>query len=174
MPDSSLSAAIREAYASAPASEIIYDTIELWHPAWSQPVRVVREWNTLTAKLESTAPRDASQWVVFTPFSFDFSRPDVTSGALPEIVVTIDNVGAELVAYIDAAANSADKVELIYRPYLESDLTVPHINPPLTFTIREIGVDVLKITARAGFTDLGSRKFPNQLYTSERFPGLVV
>lgn len=173
MPDSTLSAAIREAYASAPASEIVYHTMELWHPAWSEPVRVVRDWNTLRARLEAGAPRNASQWVDFVPFAFDFSLPDVTAGALPEIVVTVDNAGAELVSYLDAAANSADKVELIYRPYLESDLSAPNMNPPLTLYIREIGVDVLRITARAGYTDLGNRKFPNQLYTSERFPGLI-
>ncbi|MGN2393239.1 DUF1833 family protein, partial [Pelomicrobium sp. G1] len=62
MPDPALTAAIREAYASAPANEIVYHTLELRHPSFTQPLRVVRDWDTLTARLEESAPVDAGRW----------------------------------------------------------------------------------------------------------------
>lgn len=36
MPDPTLSAAILEAYASAPTDEVIYHTLEIWHPVFTQ------------------------------------------------------------------------------------------------------------------------------------------
>lgn len=174
MPDPLLSAAIREAYASAPASEVVYHTLELRHPSFATPVRVVRDWNSLTARLEASAPVDPLQWVTFSPFAFDFTLPEVTTATLPEVVITIDNVGRELVSYLDAAANSTDLIEITYRPYLASDLSAPQMDPPLTLTIRTVSVDLLRVTARAGYTDLGARRFPAELYTSDRFPGLAV
>lgn len=173
MPDPALTAAIREAYASAPASEVIYHTLELRHPSFVGPLRVVRDWNPLTARLEASAPADPHAWVEFAPFAFDFHLPEVAGGGLPEIVITVDNVSAEIVAYLDAAANSSDLIEVTYRPYLASDLSAPHMDPPLTLTIREASADIFRVTARAAFVDLGNLTFPRELYTSERFPGLA-
>lgn len=174
MPDPALTAAIREAYASAPASEIVYHTLELRHPGFTQPLRVVRDVSPLTARLEASAPADPLAWVEFQPFAFDFSLPEVATGGLPEITITIDNVSAEIISYLDAAANSADLIEVTYRPYLASDLSAPQMDPPLTLTIREASADVFRITARAAYVDLSNRTFPRELYTSERFPGLAV
>ena len=47
MPDPALSAAIQEAYASAPVDQVIYHTLELWHPAFSAAIRVVRDFNAI-------------------------------------------------------------------------------------------------------------------------------
>lgn len=173
MPDPTLTAAIQEAYASAPASEIVHHTLELRHPVFTQPLRVVRDWQPLTARLEASAPADPLTWVQFTPFAFEFSLPEVVHASVPEIVITIDNVSSQIVANLDAAANSADLIEVTYRPFLASDLSAPQMDPPLTLTIREAEATVFRIVARAGFMDLANRKFPRDLYTSERFPGLA-
>jgi hypothetical protein len=173
VPDAALTAAIKEAYASAPASEVIYHTLELRHPSFTQPLRVVRDIRPITARLEASAPINPLAWVEFQPYAFDFSLPEVSTTGLPEITITIDNVSTEIVAYMDAAANSADMIEVTYRPYLASDLSAPQMDPPLTLTIREASADVFRITARAAYVDLSSRSFPRELYTSERFPGLV-
>ena len=41
MPDPALSAALAEAYAAAPIDQVILHTLEIWHPAFSVPIRVV-------------------------------------------------------------------------------------------------------------------------------------
>ena len=58
MTGTTLSQALKEAYASAPANVVIYHTMELRHPAFTAPIRVVRDYAPLTATLEATAPAD--------------------------------------------------------------------------------------------------------------------
>lgn len=173
MPDFTLADALKEAYASAPVDEVILHTLELRHPSFTTPIRVVRDHQELTATLEADAPEDPSTAVTFSPFAFDFILPEVAKSSTPEIEIRIDNVTGELVPYLDAAAQSGDLIEVTYRPYLASDLTAPQMDPPLTLVIRHISADVFGVRARAGFADLANRKFPAEIYDAERFPGLV-
>ncbi len=64
-------------------------------------------------------------------------------------------------------------IELTYRPYLSTDLSGPQMNPPITLTITEINVDILKITATARMMDLGNKSFPSENYTVKNYPGLT-
>ena len=173
MPDPALSAAIAEAYASAPQDEVILHTLEIRHDHFDTPIRVVRDHADHDLTLEATAPIDPSTEVTFTAFSFDFTLPEVNDRGNPEILITIDNVSAEIIGYIDAAAQTPDLIEITYRPYLSSDTSAPQMDPPLTLTVREIEADIFQIRVRAGFPNLANRKFPNETYTSERFPGLI-
>lgn len=172
MPDPTLSAAIKEAYAVAPADVVILHTLEFLHPAFTTPLRVVRDFSTLTATLESSAPIGAGTAVDFAPYSFTFTLPPAGDQGLPEITITIDNVGADLVPYFDEAANSSSVVTLIYRPYLSTDLSAPHMNPPLQLVLRTLSVDMMHVTATASLGDLGNRRFPALLYTAQTYPGL--
>ena len=141
MPDPALSAAIREAYASAPADVVVLHTLEIWHPAFvedglASPIRVVRNFEDTTtwlalggagvqavldgldeearrkvglvARLEAGAPRDAGLLVPFVALGFDLELPPVDTIPLPEIVVTLDNVGGEIAKHLDAAAISQE------------------------------------------------------------------
>jgi hypothetical protein len=174
MPDPSLSQAIKEAYASAPADVIVYHTLELWHSAFTQPIRVVRDDADLVATLESTAPRNSAQPVTFVAFAFEFSRPEVTSDGVPQVVLEIDNVSREILAAVEAAVGHADPIEVIYREFISSDLSAPQNDPPLTLTILGITADVFRVRATAGFTNLTNKRFPAQDYSADRFPGLVL
>ena len=170
--DDTLSLALREAYASAPANVVIYHTLELWHPAFSVPIRVVRDYADLTATLESTAPRNASEAVTFIAFNFDFSKPEVSSAGVPQITITLDNVDRAIVANIEAALTTTDMVTVIYREFLSSDLSAPQNNPPLAMTILNVVADVFKVTATAGFPNLMNKRFPTTEYSAEVFTGL--
>lgn len=173
MPDPSLSAAIKEAYASAPADEIIYHTLEFRHPDFISPIRVVRDVSDLIATLEATAPLNPGAAVTFVGFAFDFSMPELGRAASPEIVISIDNVGREIMGYLDLAAQSADLIEVTYRPFLSSDLSAPQMDPPLTLVVREVKADIFKIECRATYGDFANRKFPSETYDAQRFPGLI-
>lgn len=173
MPDSTLSQALKEAYAAAPSNVIIYHTLEIYHPAFSAPIRVVRDTTDLTATLESTAPRNPSAAVTFVAFAFDLVKPEVSPTGVPQCTIEIDNVSRDIVANIEAAMGSTSLITVIYREFISTDLTSPQNNPPLTLTILSIKADVFKVTATAGFVDLANRKFPKGNYSSERFPGLI-
>jgi len=173
MPDFTLDDALKEAYASAPAAEVILHTLELRHPSFETPVRVVRDHHDFTAYLESDAPEDPGAEVTFVAFAFDFKLPDVIKSSSPEIEIVLDGISGEIVQYLDVAAQTQDLIEVTYRPYLASDPSGPSMNPPLTLVIRNVTADVFRVRARAGYADLANRKFPNEVYDTERFPGLV-
>jgi Domain of unknown function (DUF1833) len=173
MPDPALSQALREAYAAAPADTVILHTLEIWHPTFTEPIRVVRDHADLTARLEAGAPRDAGRMVNFVALAFDLDLPPVDTAPVPEIAVTLDNVGQEIVDALEAAAISQDKIDLIYRPYLSTDLEGPHMDPPITLTLAEVEADTLRVTGRARMLDAGNKSFPSITYTAKRFPGLA-
>jgi hypothetical protein len=173
VPDATLSAAIAEAYASAPTDEVVMHTLEIRHSSFSTPIRVVRDKRDFTATLEADAPEDPGAEVTFIALAFDFILPEVSRSAVPEIEIVLDNVSGEIIGYLDAAAQTAEMLEVTYRPYLLPYISGPQMDPPLTLVIREIRADVFRVRARAGFGDLGNKKFPSEVYTSERFPGLA-
>jgi hypothetical protein len=182
MTDTTLTAALKEAYASAPSNVIIYSTLELYHPTFTSPIRVVRDYNDLVVNLESDAPRNpgdltnattiANTKVTFVAFNFDFTKPEVSSQGIPQITITLDNVDRSIVANVERALTSTDLVTVIYREYLSTDLNTPQTNPPIIMSIMSITADVFKVTAVAGFPNLMNKKFPTQEYTIAQFPGL--
>lgn len=177
MSDTTLSLAIKEAYSAAPSNVVIYHTLELWHINFTTPIRVVRDFANLSARLEASAPRDAGQIVTFIAFAFDFSKPEVSSSNVPQITITMDNVDRSIVANIEAAMGSRELVTVTYREFLSSDLvgvsSGPQNNPPLSMTIMTTVADVFKITATAGFPNLMNKRFPTQEYSAETFTGLA-
>jgi hypothetical protein len=173
MPDTALSQAIREAYASAPNTDVAFHTLEIYHPSFTTPIRVVRDFVDLSAKLESTAPRDASTYVTFIGYAFDIVPPEVSTTGVPQCQITIDNVSRDIMANLESAVTTSTPITVIYRMFLSSDLTGPQNNPPMALTIISISADVFKITATATFGDLVNKRFPSQNYTIDTFPGLV-
>ncbi len=173
--DSTLSLAIKEAYASAPAA-IIYHTLEIYHPSFTVPIRVVRDTVNLTARLESAAPRDAAALVEFIGYKFDITPPEISTSGVPQCTIEIDNVSREILAQIEAAVNggSQELITICYRNFLQGNLNVgPENNPPLTLNVSDITANVFRISATAGFSNMANKKFPNLDYTSELFPGLI-
>ena len=173
MPDPALSAALREAYASAPAEEVVLHTLELRHPAFDLPIRVVRDHVPLDARLEASAP-EGPVMVTFAAYPFDLRPPDQTSTGLPQCLVEIDNVSREILVQVDAAVIDGRPVEMVYRAYLAgSAADGPETDPPLVMTLASVSATPLRIRATAGFPDLLNRRFPRLDYDLRRFPGLL-
>ena len=173
MPDATLSDAIKEAYAAAPRGVIIYHTLEIYHPTFTEPIRIVRDEVDLTAYLEEDAAHNPGEEVTFARYAFDFQKPEVSASGIPTMAITIDNVSRLIAASIEGALGTTDLVTVTYREYLSNDLTGPQNDPPITLSITDITVDAFKITATCGYPDLMNRKFPTQEYSAEDFPGLV-
>jgi hypothetical protein len=170
--DTTLSQALREAYASAP-KDIIYHTIELRHSAFSTPIRVVRDNTLLNARLESTAPANPSTYVDFIAFAFDLTKPEISTTTVPQISLELDNVDRAIVANIELAMVGSEPILATYREFLASDLSTPQNNPPLHMTVLTVEANVFKVTATLGFPDVMNKKFPTIEYDAEVFPSLV-
>lgn len=172
--DGNLSEALKEAYASAPNDVVIINTLEIRHPAFTAPIRVVSDYAPVTAMLEYNAPADPGAFVEYQPFAFELTLPEVMDKGVPELALKIDNVSREILRNIELAMPLPDKLEITYRAYLSNDLsTGPHNDPPLHLTITSIEADATAITARASVADFINKKFPNQEYDETRFPGLI-
>ena len=130
-------------------------------------IRLIQGFKNITAKLEN------GEKVEFLAMCFNLELPPVDTSAVPEITVEIDNVSREIIKHLDSAASSQHKTELIYRPYLSTDLDTPQMIPPVSLTVTEVSGDVYKITAKARMTDIGNKTFPNETYRLSKFMGLV-
>lgn len=174
MPDPSLSDALREAYASAPADQVIWHTLELWHAAFSVPIRVVCDVTALDARIEDGAARDAGAIVTFAAYPFTVVPPDVTAEALPQVTIEIDNVTREILTQVDTAIAAGGAIEVIYRQFLsDTALIGPETDPPLTMELIQVSSTRSRIRATAGFATLQDAKFPGLDYDLETFPGLA-
>lgn len=201
MPDPALSQALREVFASAPTDAIVFDTLELRHPSFSEPIRVVRNFTDiqtwidvggasvqavldaldaetrdkvgLVARLEADAPANPGELVPWIAMAFELERPPVESIPLPEVGVTIDAVDRTVTDALDAAATSTDLIEVTYRPYLSTDLEGPQMDPPMTFVMSQVQANLLRVTGRARLLDIGNLAFPRRTYTVAEFPLLA-
>lgn len=168
-----LSAALAEAYASAPPAVVVLHTIELWHPTWAAPVRLVADFADLTATLESTAPVNPGAAVLFTACPFRFTLPQVGEGR-QELSLQIDNVSALLMPLIESAdLSSTTPILATYRPYLSTDTSAPHMNPVLTMNVLRFSADAMQVTCTCAHAEYLNRRFPRGIYTIEKFPGIA-
>lgn len=180
MPDPSMTDALAEAAALAPADETIWHTLEIRHPDFEDEdgnptsIFIVQNTKDLVAPLEPDAPVRGGEWVTFVGFLFGFALVSVEPGVTPEIEITVDGIDRSVIAQIDRAMESGEPIVVVYRPYLDSDLADgPQMDPAPSFELAEVHVSAtsLKAKARTG-VDLRGR-FPRRSYTSAEFPGLV-
>lgn len=173
MPDLSLSAALKEAYASAPVGVISYFTMELRHSLLAEPIRVVRDNADLVAYLEADAPLNPGEEVTFQGFAFDLVRPEVSPGGLPQMSLEIDNVDRSIVASIEAVLGSTELLKATFREYLNTDLSAPQNDPPIHMDVMSVTADAFRVKAVLGFPNLMNRRFPTTAYDSTVFPSLA-
>jgi hypothetical protein len=165
--------AIKEAYASCPSSVAVIETVEIYHPDWASVIRLVKDKENLTATLESTAPNNPSTSVVFTALDFTISQPRVGEGR-QELELTVDNASLTLIPLIETHdLSSLDEARVIYRPYLSTDLSGPHLNPPLNLTVIGISATMASVSITCGYADFANLRFPRKVYTATEFPGLA-
>ena len=173
MPNTTLSQAIKEAYASAPTDEIVFDTLELQHPAFvddqglPDSIWVVNDNVDLTATLE-----DGSTVKTFVKMRFDFEMPPLEEGGTPLAFITMDNVSREIVRNVELAVESPELITVLYRPYVKSDLSVPGMIPPLKGYLTSVNVDTFRVKGTLDFGTIVNKAFPKNVYTEARFPGL--
>jgi hypothetical protein len=173
MPDSTLSEAIKEAYASAPVGVINYFTLEFRHSLITSPIRVVRDSINLEATLEAGAPLNPGEAVTFIAYGFDITKAEVSAQGVPQVHIEIDNVDRSIVSSIEAVLASTEPVQLTFREYISTDLTTPQNDPPLHMEVMSVTADVFRVKIVAGWPNLMNKRFPTTAYNSYRFPALA-
>ncbi len=158
--------ALKEAYASAPATKTIIDTIEV-HQAGVQPAVYLAQ-----SRLDVVAFDENSVQQTFRASGFQFTLPPANEEGFRSLNIAIDNIGREVSGFINTAKGSVVPVKITYRPYLSDDLSAPQMIPPLVLILKDVEITTLQVTGRATFMDIVNKKFPSELYTRDRFPSL--
>ena len=158
----------KEAYANADDTRITLYTLELNHPGFTQPLRIVADNDPLTAEIED------GEEVLFTPFWFRLKRPPINEEPDPSVSITVDNVSGFMTPYLDAASRSGESIRLIFRPFLvdDTDDTVTLLST-LSLAIRNATSSMASVTLTAAHINPANLPFPKENYTIDRFPGLV-
>lgn len=166
-----------EAETTAPPTIVIYDTIELIHPAFVNlgtpfSIRAVGGSPTpVMLTLESGALLDPDTSVEFSAIPFSTEFPEFTDGKTPEVPLVIDNVAREIIPYLETAVQFRADMVAIYRQYRSDDVMGPCYGP-ITFQVRQVKVSGTRVTGTLRVDNLANKKFPNKVYTIGEFPGL--
>ena len=172
MADSTLSPALQEAYASATAGAVIYETLEINCSTFGA-FRLCKNNESITARLESTALYDANTYVTFANIKFDIVPPSMTEGELPTMQISIDNISRDLSTLVLAAQNAGAVMRAVYREFLSTDLTAPANTPPLTLPVTNITENAMVVTATCSFVNIANKRWPRNEYNALDFAGLV-
>lgn len=164
--NAALSEAIKEAFAVAPSNVVTYHTLEIRQTGVQNPIYLVQSRREIEAWDEDGNVR------IFEPSGFQFTLPPSNEEGFQSLNVAVDNVGQRVTSFIKTAQSERVPVEMIYRPYLSSDLSEPQMNPPLVLYLKDVQVTAFQVTGRATFMDIVNKKFPSELYIRDRFPTL--
>lgn len=162
----SLSEAIQEAYAVAPATKCVVHTLEISQGSVQNPVYIAQSRREFIALDENGVQR------FFAPVGFQFSLPPSDEEGFRSLTIAIDNVDRRVTDFVELAKSEVEPVRVVYRPYLSDDLSRPQMDPPLVLFLKELQITSFQVVGRATFMDIVNKPFPNELYTRERFPAL--
>lgn len=122
--DDLLKTALDEAYASAPQDKIPLDTLEINHPTFTEPMRVVRwpvlgpEPDIFYLKLEDDAPYNPGQVVKYVGFPFELTIPDSSAEAEGYFEIRV-SVHQEIDRALMNAALNRGIITANYRQYIK-------------------------------------------------------
>ncbi|MCL8385474.1 DUF1833 family protein [Xanthobacter aminoxidans] len=166
-----------EAEASCPNSVLVFDTIELQHPAFLEsgapiPLRFVCDVEPRTFGIEPGATFDAGELAEFTPIAFSADAPNFSEQQVPQCRVVIDNVARDVMPYLEAAIGYRADLKVLFRQYREDDVSEPACGP-WEFLLRKVTVAGSTVEGTASFDDLTNMKFPRRIYSRREFSSLI-
>ena len=175
-----LSQAMAESYTSSQVGDVALFTLEIHHPDFRDKfgnvtaARFVNDWVDHTLTLETDAPINAGEAIVFKGMPFKAELPDETdSGAPSAINIEIENVSRDVTLLLDQAIASMVPIEMIIREYMSSDKSAPHKLPVIKMILSNVVVTSGTMSAQAKFGNLTNRRFPGVRYTRQTHPGLA-
>lgn len=162
-----ISPEMRRIYATAPAGQKYIETLEFWHPDFGQRYYMTNDPRSWEFALET------GQIQKFDAVPFALVLPRRDGEGRQDMNITIDNIGRELIAEIEKAADGAlTPVEVTYRVYLNKVHSPPQNSPVLTLAVFQVEVTRLSVVATASRADILNLPFPGDVYRVDTFPGL--
>lgn len=168
MPGGALTAAMEEAYAANDHSETIYETLEMDHVTFAEPVRIV---TGVDEDMEFRIERNGAL-VPFKACAVNAILPGVTENGPTQAKVTIDNVASLLLPILNDAVQGDSTVKVTYRAYTSKDLSGPgEVIDGLE--LWEVDLDVMSATGTLKLREIELEAFPKATYDQTFYPGLM-
>lgn len=159
--------ALKEIYASAPATQRYIETLAFSHSLFASTYYVTNDNQSWQFLIET------GQLVTYLPMPFKIVLPTLDGKGQQDMALTLANIGRDLVDPLEAAiAKPSEPVRCVYRVYLDTPSTSPQNSPPLSLIITGVNVTAEAVSATATRTDVLNRAFPFNFYTYATFPGL--
>ncbi len=164
--NAALQDAIKEAFAIAPAHQVIIHTLEIRQEGVQAPIFLAQARRPFTAFDENGVER------TFEPSGFQISLPPSNEEGFQSLNIAIDNIGRRVSDFVSVAQSAIEPIKILYRPYLSDDPSSPQMIPPLVLFLKNVKINNIQVTGSATFMDLVNKKFPLELYSRARFPAL--
>lgn len=166
MSNSSLTDAIKEAFAVSPSDTYVIHTLEIEQTGVQSSVYLSQTKAGVNAYDENGVEH------TFVGAGFQFTLPPSDEDGFKSLNISIDNVNRQVTDFIETARQSKVAVKVIYRPYVNTDLTAPAMDPPLVLYLKDVQITPMQVTGKCTFMDLVNKKFPSELYQRVKFPSL--
>lgn len=152
------SAAYKSTLAQVSAPEAGLILLELTHPSLSEPVRIVNDVVDLV-----------SNGHTYIGLPFKCVLPDDFDGQLPKAQLTIDNVGKELMAWIETTSGGNGSI-VVFSQVMRS--RPDQVEWSITMNLYNVHVTMQDITAELGFQNLFSKPAVKLKYRPDNSPGI--
>lgn len=188
MPDPTLSEALQEAYASAPADGALLHTLSVWYDGLEvegdpSEIYVYQGFDgdrtsaegvpLKDFRLEPGARYSGGEVVEFIAVPFELTLPRVESTSLSKGQLVIDGVGREIADALLAAVAAGQSVVITYRAYLEGmEDDGPQNDPPLSFSLGNVSINAVQVRGDITPVSIGGKRFPGDAYRPARFPAI--
>jgi hypothetical protein len=181
------SAALQEAYASAPADDYIVHTLELIHPSFvdsdnnADSIRIALDNRSWDLRYEASAPLFGGQIKTFEPLAMQVSLPEQGENTFGSLKLSLDNVPLSIWPKLRAAARVRASARVIYREWVAvqnraTGVFTTSVAPDMIIdelTMKVVTASLLRLEGQASFVDLLNKTYPRRTFDRENFPGLT-
>lgn len=166
-----ITAAAKRLYEYQPETQYEIRTLEIYHPDIGV-FRLCTPYSDKTLAIESDAPRNAGESVVFTATALEIREPNEGTGSSVAMYnANFPAAGTDISKLLDSIADTLTPVEFIYRKYISSDLSEPAIDPVHAYVSNVVFNSRQDVTIN-GTTDNGAIRRTGEIYTLDKFPTL--
>lgn len=152
------SAQFKSTLAEVSGEEAPYILLEISHPLLSEPVRVINDTQDLT-----------SNGHLYIGCPFKCVLPDDFEGQLPKARLSIDNVGRDLMYWIEASSGGLGSTVKFMQVMRSRPDTIEWT---INMNLYNVSVTMQEISAELGFENLFSRPAISLQYRPDNSPGI--
>lgn len=152
------SAAYKSTVSSVSAPEAPLVLLEITHPTLTSPIRVVNDTQDITCNGD-----------LYIGYPFRFIPPDDFENQSPKATLAIDNVGKDLMYWIETSGGgSGSLIKIMSIMRSQPDL----IEWDITLELSNVRASMAEISADLGYENLYSKSAISKKYRPDNSPGL--